>query len=264
MISKFYVYGHFRPDGSLFYIGKGCDTRAWCRNKRPKEWQDEAGDSFEVCLLEGFDTDEDALEREKELIELFGLQKDGGILCNQLIGGGAPTEFRELWRSKISKAHAGKKLTPEHIAKMTLWPKGHIPWNAGKTTSEEAKAKMRAAKLGVKRGPYSEEHRRRISLGNTGKKRSADTCAKIGMAKRGTKLSEEHRMKISESNMGRVFSEETRRKISQAHIGRKYSAERCAQMSRIKTGTTHSEETKRKMAESQRIAWAKRKELQPC
>jgi hypothetical protein len=238
--SHFYVYGHFRPDGSLFYIGKGCGTRAWDKNKRTKEWYNEAGEAYEVCLLEGFDLEKAALDYEKELHELFGISRNGGILCNQLIGGGAPTEYRDIWKAKISKAHTGKKLTQEHIAKMTLWPKGHTPWNAGKTTSEEAKAKMRAAKLGKKRGPYSEEHRAAISRGNTGGKRSAETRANIGASKRGIKQSEETKRKRALALTGQKRSPESRLKMSIAARARVVSPEARAKMSAARKGVPWS------------------------
>lgn len=56
-----------------------------------------------------------------------------------------------------------------------------------KIISKESREKMRSAKLGNKHFYYgkhfSEEHKARLSESNKGKKRSAETCQKVGLAK---------------------------------------------------------------------------------
>lgn len=54
--------------------------------------------------------------------------------------------------------------------------------------------KMLAA---IRGKPLSEEHKKKISNGGKGLKRSAETKEKIRIANLGKKLSEEHRQKIS-------------------------------------------------------------------
>jgi 5-methylcytosine-specific restriction endonuclease McrA len=66
-------------------------------------------------------------------------------------------------KKKISDAHKNKKLSKEHIEK------------------------MRASKIGKKRGPPSEEHRQKLSESNLGKHHHLDGIA----------ISTEHRIKIS-------------------------------------------------------------------
>lgn len=75
------------------------------------------------------------------------------------------------WRQRISAGllgkTKGKRLTTEHRRKIGLAAKGRHYW-LGKTRSVEDRQKMSLAKLGKKRGPHSEEHRRKISEAQKG------------------------------------------------------------------------------------------------
>lgn len=106
------------------------------------------------------------------------------------------------------------------------WPLGilyNILSTAGSSLgyrhSEEACRKMTEAQTGCKRGPPSEETRRKIS--------EAWTL--------------EHRRKQSETLTGRTLSNETRRRMSEA-----------------KKGHCVSEETRRKISETKKRRWARR------
>lgn len=55
-----------------------------------------------------------------------------------------------------------------------------------------------------------------------GKKRSAETCKKIGDIHRGKTVTEETRQKLSEANLGKTLSEETRRRMSSSRSGEKH------------------------------------------
>lgn len=90
-------------------------------------------------------------------------------------------------RMKMSKKVKGRKLSEEHKKNLS-------------------RAADRRRDKGIK--PHSEEHKRKLSLANKGKKHS-----------------EESRMKMSIANKGRIVSEETRRKLSLARIGKKHSLE---------------------------------------
>ncbi len=70
------------------------------------------------------------------------------------------------------------KLSEEHKAKLSLAHKGNPTWNKGlkglkgyrlgKKHTLEAKLKMSKSRAGVKRKPLSEEHKRKLSVANSG------------------------------------------------------------------------------------------------
>jgi hypothetical protein len=217
--SRFYVYGHFSPNGELFYIGKGSGDRAFDSSGRNPDWHQEAV-NHEVLLLEAFDTDREALDYEKELHILFGLRRTGGLLVNHVTGGGSLPEFLDIWKAKLS-AHM----------------KGKPAWNKGKSgVREETKEKMRAAKLGKKRGPYSEDHREAIARGLTGKKRSLEARESNRRAKLGTRHSEETKAKMSASHTGQKRSPQAKLNMSIAARGRTVSQAARAKMSATRKG----------------------------
>ena len=67
---------------------------------------------------------------------------------------------------------------------------------------------------------FSNETRRKISVGNTGKIRSDETKEKLRISSSNRKVSEETKMKISKAAKGRSISIETREKIRKKLIGR--------------------------------------------
>jgi hypothetical protein len=96
----------------------------------------------------------------------------------------------------------------------------------------------------------TEEHRRKLSIANKGKKLSKEARKKLSKSHKGKVLSEETKKKISEAKKNQT--EETRKKISQANSGRKYSEEQRKLRSERAKGRKHSEETKRKMSEKRK------------
>ena len=85
---SFYTYAHYKPDGSLFYIGKGSGMRYKnSTSGRSKHWHAmvaEAG-GFNAKILAHWTSETDALEHESFLISCF---KDMGThLANRTTGG---------------------------------------------------------------------------------------------------------------------------------------------------------------------------------
>lgn len=79
-------------------------------------------------------------------------------------GGCNPTlEVRE----KLRMGATGRKHTAIGRANISAGHLGQIPWNLGKSTPEQTRAKQRLAKLGKKRGPISEETRVKMSAART-------------------------------------------------------------------------------------------------
>ena len=86
-----------------------------------------------------------------------------------------------------------------------------VPWNKGSHFSDEAKEKMRVAKLGKPRVISDLERRRQSER------------SKLQKNNLGKKFSKEVRLKMSVSHKGRKLTSDWKRKISNAHIGKIYS-----------------------------------------
>lgn len=122
----------------------------------------------------------------------------------------------------------------------------------------------------------TEDAKKRISIANTGRKRSPEWVAKMKASVTGRVFSDEHRKRLSESTTGRkkpqaeidaylpalkaaMAKPEVRAKISEAAKGRKASTETRERMSITRTGMKASQETRAKMSASAKVAAEKRK-----
>ncbi len=114
------------------------------------------------------------------------------------------------------------------------------------TVSEETRKRISEAGKGR---VFSEEHRRRKSEAQVGRRLSEETKAKIAAAHTGKKLSDEHKRKVSEAGKGRTMPQDARDRISKANKGKKFTAEHLANLSAAHKGYVPSEETKRKLSE---------------
>jgi transposase len=86
----YYIYRHIRLDkNEVFYIGLGKNRRAWCKDGRNIYWKNIAKkSSYEVEVILGNLTREQAIEKEMEFIKLYGRKDLGlGTLCNKTDGG---------------------------------------------------------------------------------------------------------------------------------------------------------------------------------
>lgn len=86
----------------------------------------------------------------------------------------------------------GLKRTPESLAKASAKLKG-------RKLSEKHKAKISAAHMGKVQGPHSEEHKKKISDKNRGRKHTAVSIEKMRMVQTGKFISEKQRIQISKS-----------------------------------------------------------------
>ena len=77
---------------------------------------------------------------------------------------GPMTGLKHLESSKaqMSESHTGVKLSPEHRRKQSEGKMGHIAWNKGIPHSPEQCRKMSESHMGVKRAPFTEEHKRNM------------------------------------------------------------------------------------------------------
>ena len=91
-----YVYGHYKAyTDELFYIGKGTGNRAWSKRSRNPHWQNVVNKhGLVVKILEDGLTEEQAYEKEKQLIAEVGLEN----LTNMVKGGkGFTSEDAKRW-----------------------------------------------------------------------------------------------------------------------------------------------------------------------
>ena len=123
----FYTYAHYKPEGGLFYIGKGKPRRAYSMDTRNDHWQNVVNKYGRphVELLASWDTEEEALDHERLLISCF---RDMGVeLTNKSDGGEGTSGFKFAPHQieNLSKAHIGQ----------VAWNKGlkgvQVAWNKG-------------------------------------------------------------------------------------------------------------------------------------
>ena len=135
----------------------------------------------------------------------------------QKIGlAGKGRKHTEISIAKMVEAQKGKPKSEEHRLKLVevakkRWEnpdyrkhmidshKGQIAWNKGLKMPEEFCKKVSLHKKGKKLPSFTEEHKRKIGLGNKGKIVSDETRQKIAESRKGTKQSDETRKKKSES-----------------------------------------------------------------
>lgn len=211
------VYFHRHPiTNDVFYVGIGVKKERAYRfsgKSRNQYWRNYVKKhGFPVVeIVHEIDTRKEAVELELKYIAQFGRKCDGsGRLVNITIGGDGGSlgmKQSEEHKSKISKALIGKVRTREMRQKYRetqARPEVAAIHNAYKKIPEY-KEKQRVAKIGKKQTPeavasrskslmghkVSEETKRKISLKNTGKVRSAETRKMLGDIQRGRKQTPE-------------------------------------------------------------------------
>jgi hypothetical protein len=110
---KFYTYAHYKPDGELFYIGKGNGNRAYNtrysqRNIYWKRVVEKYGKPT-VKILANWNTEEEAFDHEKLLISCF---RDMGYKLANITSGGdgvCGIKWSEESRKKLSNSKMGVK-----------------------------------------------------------------------------------------------------------------------------------------------------------
>jgi hypothetical protein len=134
-----YVYRHIRLDKNTpFYIGISNDNnykRAYTDKSRNIYWQNIVNfTDYKVDILIDEISWEEACEKEKEFIALYGKNTNGGYLCNISDGGGGGFLSEEV-NEKRSQSLMGHKLSEETKIKIGLKA-------TGRKASVETKEKM--------------------------------------------------------------------------------------------------------------------------
>ena len=160
----FYTYSHSKPDGSIFYIGKGMGDRAYSKDNRNNFWKNTVKKyGYSVQILAEWDSEIEAFDHEKVLISCF---KDMGHKLVNLTDGGDGT--------------AGYRWTDEQKANFNM--NGEKNGMFGKTHSVETKQKIREKAIG--------------------RKITKDTREKISEKMKNRTFSEDHIEKLRKASMG--------------------------------------------------------------
>jgi hypothetical protein len=149
---NYLTYAHYKPDGSMFYIGKGTPRRAHSSVGRNVVWKRtvEKHGGFKVEILGRWNTEQEAFDHEIFLIDTI---KDMGVpLVNIARGGLGSTGFRHTLEHKSTLATRMKASNPmsnpEAREKQKIAVKEAM-------NRPEVRAHQRAAKLGKK---FSDSH----------------------------------------------------------------------------------------------------------
>lgn len=145
MIKEYGAYTHARPNGVVFYVGKG--TRSRAGDLRRNSWHLHIVEKYgkENILIEFYpcNSEKEAFEKEIELIKQY--KAKGTILVNHTNGGEGMSGYvwskeqitkqakkiKEVWknselRENYCKAHREKWKNPEYREKQSISRKGAI------------------------------------------------------------------------------------------------------------------------------------------
>lgn len=187
----FYVYEHWRPDrDECFYVGKGRGIRATKMRDRNLH--------------------------HKAIVEK--LSRIGMTVEVRMVASGLNED--EAFRIEVDRI-AFWRAAGIDLANKTNGGDGV----SGLKMSDEARAKMSAAKLGKKQSP--EAVAKRIAP-LVGRKQPRDAVEAAANKRRGKKLSDEHKAKLSAAHIGKVVSLEARAALSAANKGKPWSESRRA------------------------------------
>ena len=215
-------------------------------------------------ILEVCDTKEQLNDREIYWIEETKSREVGYNIAE---GGHGGHTYTEETRQRISETFKGKKFSQETVEKRRQTREQKIKENpnAYKHT-EDTKRRIGEKSKGR---PNSEYNRLMSSIKNSGRnnpnfEKSIPWSEERKKAARGRLLSEEHRRKISESNRGKKMSEDFVEKARQRMTGegnpmygkkKPHSEEHKQSITGENNpfyGCTHSEETKKKISEARK------------
>lgn len=236
---RYYIYCYKKPNGEIFYIGKGTGHRykrhlSEAKNTDKKDYKTNTirkimknGEEPIIEIMKDNLTEDEAYELEEKLIKHYGRVNNGtGILTNLTDGGLGGRGL--VWTQEMRDFHS-KRMSGENNHMFGM--KGELNPFYGKTHSEETIELFRKNATGRE---FSEETRKKISIATTGennpmfgKKHSEESKKLMREISSGEKhpgygipRSEETKRRISEANKGRKFTDEHKRKISLARTGK--------------------------------------------
>lgn len=121
--TRFYVYLHCKPNGEIFYVGKGSGKRAWSKNKRGQHWLNIVNKHGLNVVIhtngltekEAFDLEVLLIKEYRKIYKLANIADGGGGVSGSHANLGVPKS--EAHKEKLRQAHLGKKHSYETIEK---------------------------------------------------------------------------------------------------------------------------------------------------
>lgn len=223
---KFYVYEHLKPyTGEVFYIGRGCRSRAFQTRSRNNHWKNIVNKyGIEVNIIYKNLSTSEANKKEQELIEFYGVEN----LCNMTSGGDCNIVIKKETKDKMSIAKIGNKNAlghkcnnlenkerMRHFANKNMLGKKHSEEtklliskkSKGRILSDESKEKQsKSLKLAYKEGRMYSRVKNKPAW-NRGISPSKETLEKQRLKKIGVKK--------------KPHSQETKEKMRLAALNRK-------------------------------------------
>lgn len=154
----FYTYIHTKPNGDIFYVGKGTHRRAWKTHRRNSHWKSivQKHGSFSVQILANWETEQEAFSHEMLLINCF---KDMGyLLANKTNGGEGASGYKHSDNTKLKMKHS---VSEETKKKISIARKGKYAGENhplfGKPLSEKTKEKISIANMGGHNNPKTKK-----------------------------------------------------------------------------------------------------------
>lgn len=200
-----------------------------------KAWLKYGESSFEFLVLERVANVSSLIEREQFWIDAMRTAERGvGYNICPLAGRQSGVKRTPETCAKISASKKGKKLSPEHRAKL-------LAAITGRVTTEACREKSRINGLGRKHSP---EALAKMVAASTGKSPSLETRLKLSAATKGRKRPRELVEKTAAAHRGMKRTPETCKRISESLL----SSPKQAAASAARIGKHHSEETRRKLS----------------
>ena len=124
MDNRYYVYAHTKPNGEIFYVGKGSNKRAFCTFGRSKVWEAYTNKyGLNPVFIDRNLSQDQAFELEEFLIAELGTKKDrSGTLVNLTDGGEGSIGriYTNDQRKRFSEKMKGRFVGDANPAKKTV------------------------------------------------------------------------------------------------------------------------------------------------
>lgn len=117
-MTAFYTYLHCKPDGTIFYVGKGCRRRSHELNRYRSKYHMRIVAKYGIRIFV-FPCDSEAQAFADEVQQIRQLRQEGYALANHTDGGQGLSGRKHSLKSraKIAASMRGKIPSPETVAK---------------------------------------------------------------------------------------------------------------------------------------------------